>query len=83
MWAAYPFVLLSPVSFASADRRHRHRNHLVEPVLSPVSASADHPVGQPVIVAGEDAPTETDHQRLTALHTTNVQQLEILEGSPG
>ncbi len=36
-------------------------------------------VGQQVISAAQDARAETDHETLTALHTINVQQLQILE----
>lgn len=37
-------------------------------------------VGQNVISATQDARAEADHETLTALHTMNVQQLQILKG---
>jgi hypothetical protein len=36
-------------------------------------------VGQNVISAAQDARAETDHETLTALHTMNVRQLQLLE----
>ena len=36
-------------------------------------------VGQNVISAAQDARAEADHETLTALHTMNVRQLQILE----
>ncbi len=36
-------------------------------------------VGQNVISASQDARAEADHETLTALHTMNVRQLQLLE----
>jgi len=36
-------------------------------------------VGQNVTSAAQDARAEADHETLTALHTINVRQLEMLE----
>jgi hypothetical protein len=36
-------------------------------------------VGQNVISASQDARAEADHETLTALHTMNVRQLQMLE----
>ena len=84
MWAAYVFVLISPVSFPQALRAFLGGDTVVgiswlsqsflQLVLLPIIL-----VGQRVIAAGQDARAETDHETLTALHTINVQQLEILE----
>jgi hypothetical protein len=84
MWAAYVFVLISLVSFPQALNAFMSGDTVVgiswlsqsflQLVLLPIIM-----VGQRVIAAGQDARAETDHETLTALHTINVQQLEILE----
>jgi hypothetical protein len=84
MWAAYVFVLISLVSFPQALHAFLTGDTVtgiswlsqsfLQLVLLPVIM-----VGQQVISAAQDARSETDHETLTALHTINVQQLEILE----
>ena len=84
MWAAYVFVLISLVSFPQALGAFLGGDTVVgiswlsqsflQLVLLPIIL-----VGQRVIAAGQDARAATDHETLTALHTINVQQLEILE----
>jgi hypothetical protein len=84
MWAAYVFVLIALVSFPQALSAFLNGDTVtgvawlsqsfLQLVLLPVIL-----VGQRVIAAAQDARAETDHETLTALHTINVQQLEILE----
>lgn len=84
MWAAYVFVLLALVSFPQALDAFRRGDTLVgitwlsqsflQLVLLPIII-----VGQNVISAAQDARAEADHETLTALHTINVRQLQILE----
>ena len=84
MWAAYVFVLIALVSFPQALTAFLTGNTLVginwlsqsflQLVLLPIII-----VGQNVISAAQDARAEADHVTLTALHTMNVQQLQILE----
>jgi len=84
MWAAYLFVLISLVSFPQALNAFLSGDTVtgiswlsqsfLQLVLLPVIL-----VGQQVISAAQDARAETDHETLTALHTINVQQLQILE----
>jgi hypothetical protein len=84
MWAAYVFVLISLVSFPQALNAFLNGDTVtgiawlsqsfLQLVLLPIIL-----VGQRVIAAAQDARAETDHETLTALHTINVQQLEILE----
>lgn len=84
MWAAYLFVLISLVSFPQALHAFLTGDTVtgiswlsqsfLQLVLLPVIL-----VGQQVISAAQDARAETDHETLTALHTINVQQLQILE----
>ncbi|HET7465890.1 MAG TPA: hypothetical protein VFL29_04440 [Candidatus Dormibacteraeota bacterium] len=84
MWAAYVFFLIALVSFPQALDALLHGNTLVgvnwlsqsflQLVLLPIII-----VGQNVISASQDARAEADHLTLTALHTMNVRQLEMLE----
>lgn len=84
MWAAYIFVLISLVSFPQALHAFLSGDTVtgvswlsqsfLQLVLLPILM-----VGQRVISAAQDARAETDHETLTALHTINVQQLQILE----
>jgi hypothetical protein len=84
MWAAYVFVLIALVSFPQALTAFLTGNTLVginwlsqsflQLVLLPIII-----VGQNVISAAQDARAEADHVTLTALHTMNVRQLQILE----
>lgn len=84
MWAAYIFVLISLVSFPQALSAFLKGDTVtgvawlsqsfLQLVLLPILL-----VGQQVISAAQDARAETDHETLTALHTINVQQLQILE----
>jgi hypothetical protein len=84
MWAAYVFVLIALVSFPQALHAFLAGDtftgiswlsqSFLQLVLLPVIM-----VGQQVISAAQDARAETDHETLTALHTINVQQLQILE----
>lgn len=81
MWAAYLFALLALVSLPAAIAS---RNTIViigwiaqtflQLVLLPIII-----VGQNVISASQDARAEADHETLTALHSMNVRQLQILE----
>ena len=84
MWAAYLFVLIALVSFPQAMQAFLHGDTFVgiawlsqsflQLVLLPIII-----VGQNVISASQDARAEADHLTLTALHTMNVRQLEMLE----
>jgi hypothetical protein len=84
MWAAYVFVIIALVSFPQALAAFLQGDTLVgvtwlsqsflQLVLLPILL-----VGQRVISDAQDARAETDHETLTALHTINVQQLQILE----
>jgi hypothetical protein len=84
MWAAYLFVLISLISLPQALAAFLSGDTVtgiawlsqsfLQLVLLPILM-----VGQRVIAAAQDARAETDHETLTALHTINVQQLEILE----
>jgi hypothetical protein len=84
MWAAYVFVLISLISFPQALNAFLSGDSVtgiawlsqsfLQLVLLPIIL-----VGQRVIADAQDARAETDHETLTALHTINVQQLEILE----
>jgi hypothetical protein len=84
MWAAYIFVLIALVSFPQALQAFLNGDALIgitwlsqsflQLVLLPILL-----VGQRVISVSQDARAETDHETLTALHTINVQQLQILE----
>ena len=84
MWAAYVFVVIAFVSFPQAFAAFVQGDTLVgitwlsqsflQLVLLPILL-----VGQRVISDAQDARAEADHETLTALHTINVQQLQILE----
>src|SRR5712691_1896710 len=84
MWAAYVFALLALVSFPQALLAFMHGDTVVgvswlsqsflQLVLLPIIL-----VGQNVISASQDARAEADHETLTALHTMNVRQLQLLE----
>ncbi len=84
MWAAYVFALLALVSFPQALLAFMHGDTVVgvswlsqsflQLVLLPIIL-----VGQNVISASQDARAEADHETLTALHTMNVRQLQMLE----
>ena len=84
MWAAYLFVLISLVSFPQALHAFLEGDTVtgitwlsqsfLQLVLLPIII-----VGQNVISAAQDARAEADHETLTALHTINVRQLQLLE----
>src|SRR6267143_3683479 len=84
MWAAYVFALLALISFPEALLAFRHGDTVVgvswlsqsflQLVLLPIIL-----VGQNVISVSQDARAEADHETLTALHTMNVRQLQLLE----
>lgn len=84
MWAAYVFVLISLISFPQALAAFLGGDTVtgitwlsqsfLQLVLLPIII-----VGQNVISASQDARAEADHETLTALHTINVRQLQILE----
>jgi len=84
MWAAYLFVLIGLVSLPQAYRAFIHGDTVtgvawlsqsfLQLVLLPIII-----VGQNVISASQDARAEADHETLTALHTMNVRQLQMLE----
>jgi hypothetical protein len=83
MWAAYLFMLIALVSFPQALAAFLKGDTVtgitwlsqsfLQLVLLPIII-----VGQNVISAAQDARAEADHDTLTALHTINVQQLQIL-----
>ncbi len=84
MWAAYLFALLAFVSLPQALTAFLHGDTVIgitwlsqsflQLVLLPIII-----VGQNIISAAQDARAEADHETLMALHTINVQQLQILE----
>jgi hypothetical protein len=84
MWAAYLFALISFVSFPDALAAFQRGDTIVgitwlsqsflQLILLPIII-----VGQNVISAAQDQRAEADHDTLTALHTINVKQLQILE----
>ena len=84
MWCAYLFVLIALVSLPQALAAFVHGDTVtgitwlsqsfLQLVLMPIII-----VGQNVISASQDARAEADHETLTALHTINVRQLQILE----
>jgi hypothetical protein len=84
MWAAYLFALIALVSLPAALVAFLNGDTVtgitwlsqsfLQLVLLPIII-----VGQNVISASQDARAEADHETLTALHTINVRQLEILE----
>ena len=84
MWAAYLFDLIGLVSLPQAFNAFIHGDtftgvawlsqSFLQLVLLPIII-----VGQNVISASQDARAEADHETLTALHTMNVRQLQMLE----
>ncbi|HEY8868358.1 MAG TPA: hypothetical protein VIM30_03105 [Candidatus Limnocylindrales bacterium] len=84
MWAAYLFVVISLVSFPEALTRFLHGDTVtgitwlsqsfLQLVLLPIII-----VGQNIISTAQDARAEADHETLTALHSINVRELQILE----
>ena len=84
MWAAYVFALIACISLPQAFSAfvggdtvtgiNWLAQSFLQLVLLPIII-----VGQNVISAAQDARAEADHDTLTALHTHNVQHLEILE----
>ena len=84
MWAAYLFALLSLISFPQALAAFMKGDRVtgiswlsqafLQLVLLPIII-----VGQNVISAAQDARAEADHETITALHTINVRQLQLLE----
>jgi hypothetical protein len=81
MWTAYLFALIALVSLPAAIASHSTlviiawiAQTFLQLVLLPIII-----VGQNVISASQDARAEADHITLTALHTMNVRQLEMLE----
>src|SRR6266849_8116223 len=84
MWAAYLFVIIGLVSLPQAFKAFIHGDTVtgvawlsqsfLQLVLLPIII-----VGQNVISASQDARAEADHETLTALHTMNVRQLQMLE----
>jgi hypothetical protein len=84
MWAAYLFVLIALVSFPQALHAFLNGDTVtgitwlsqsfLQLVLLPIII-----VGQNVISTSQDARAEADHETLTALHTINVRQLQLLE----
>src|SRR5712691_8458954 len=78
MWAAYVFAVIGITSLVGAVTNNITLTLLAgglsSYVLQPIIM-----VGQNVISASQDARAEGDHLTLTALHTMNVRQLEMLE----
>ena len=84
MWAGYLFVLIALVSLPQALAAFLSGDTVtgitwlsqsfLQLVLLPIII-----VGQNIISAAQDARAEADHETLTALHTMNVRQLQILE----
>lgn len=84
MWCAYIFLMISLVSFPQALQAFLKGDTVtgvswvsqsfLQLVLLPIII-----VGQNVISAAQDARAEADHETLTALHTINVHQLQLLE----
>jgi hypothetical protein len=81
MWAAYAFTALALISLPAAIASRSAiiivawiAQTFLQLVLLPIII-----VGQNVISASQDARAEADHLTLTALHSMNVRQLEMLE----
>src|SRR6266849_243553 len=84
MWAAYVFALLALISLPQALMAFIRGDTVVgvswlsqsflQLVLLPIILA-----GQNVISASQDARAAADHETLTALHTMNVRQLQLLE----
>ena len=81
MYCAYVFTLIALVALPAAIQQGSPTvlinwlsSNFLQLVLLPIII-----VGQNVISAAQDARAEADHETLTALHTMNVRQLQILE----
>ena len=82
MWAAYVFAVIGIASLVGALTNNLTltllagglSSYFLQLVLLPIIM-----VGQNVISASQDARAEADHLTLTALHSMNVRQLEMLE----
>ena len=81
MWIAYLFAAIALISLPAAIRTGDTiiivawvAQTFFQLVLLPIII-----VGQNVISASQDARAEADHETLTALHTMNVRQLQMLE----
>jgi hypothetical protein len=84
MWAAYLFVLIGLVSLPQAWQAFVRGDRVtgvawlsqsfLQLVLLPIII-----VGQNIISAAQDERAMADHETLTALHTINVRQLQMLE----
>jgi len=81
MYCAYVFTAIALVALPAAIQQASPTvlinwlsSNFLQLVLLPIII-----VGQNVISAAQDARAEADHETLTALHTMNVRQLQILE----
>lgn len=82
MWCAYVFTLIAIAGGVAVVTNNTFATLLItlisqtflQLVLLPVII-----VGQNVISTAQDVRAEADHETLIALHTMNVQQLQILE----
>ena len=81
MWAAYAFTALALISLPAAIASRSPiiivawiAQTFLQLVLLPIII-----VGQNVISASQDARAEADHLTLTALHSMNVRQIEMLQ----
>ncbi len=81
MWAAYAFTAIALISLPAAIATRSPiviiawiAQTFLQLVLLPIII-----VGQNVISASQDARAEADHLTLTALHSMNVRQLDMLE----
>jgi len=82
MWAAYVFAVIGITSLVGAVTGNMMltllagglSSYFLQLILLPIIM-----VGQNVISASQDARAEADHLTLTALHTMNVRQLDMLE----
>ena len=81
MYCAYVFTLIALVALPTAIQSGQPTvlvnwisSNFLQLVLLPIII-----VGQNVISASQDARAEADHETLTALHTMNVRQLQMLE----
>jgi hypothetical protein len=81
MYCAYVFTMVALVALPAAIADGKPTtlvnwlsSNFLQLVLLPIII-----VGQNVISQAQDARAEADHETLTALHTMNVKQLQILE----
>ena len=81
MYCAYAFTLIALVALPAAIQQGSATvlvnwlsSNFLQLVLLPIII-----VGQNVISASQDARAEADHLTLTALHSMNVRQIEMLE----